>query len=452
MSATSTPVGKGVARCFHLATLFLFCSALIACGKGGDEPEDEGVLLGILVSPQDVIVPLGGDVQLFATGLYDDRSSRDLTAFVQWTSSSPDVVLVSNKLDQEGVLEGAKAGEAKIEAVMQGIGSVPVRVIVTDADLVGLSLEPSDIVLEKGQTLQLSATAAYSDGSRGDATTQVRWVTSDGTVATLESNGILEAVGQGEAEIHAKLGDLSSGTVPVTVVNSGKADLYVADLTLEPGEGGFTANVRIGNKGTAAATGFFIDLFVDPSSTPTAGDVGDQYGMIEYIAAGEAASATFTFTVDDGVHELAVLVDSDDFVEEKKESNNTAQESVTVGGGSSETGPNLTITYFDYVVSGDTVYYFVDITNAGGEAVADFFVDLFFDSISPPELFDDGEEWIHVESLAAGATTYADFTVTTETLEEVCTYCWSWVMVDGYDEVDETDETDNIEGSITVTY
>jgi len=451
MSATSTQYGKRVARSFGLAALFLFCVALLGCSKG-DDPEDEGVLLGILVSPQDVIVPLGGDVQLFATGLYDDRSSRDLTSFVEWKSSSPEVVRVSNELDQEGLLRGSRAGTAEIEALMNGVKSVPVSVMVTDADLVGLSIEPNDVSLEKGQTLQLSAIAAYSDGSRGDATTQVRWVTSDGTVATLESTGILEAVGQGSAEIHAKLNETSSAPVPVAVINAGEPDLYVEDLTLEPGDDGFTASVRVGNKGTAAATGFFIDLFLNPSSTPTAGDLGDQYGMIEYIAAGSSASGTFTFSVQDGTHELAVLVDSDQVVDELKESNNSATETVTVGGSTSDTGPNLTISYFDFTVSGDTVYYFVDITNNGGEDVGPFFVDLFFDSISPPELYEDGEKWTNVDSLAAGATTYADFTVPTEELEEVCTYCWSWVMVDGYDQVEETDEGDNVEGSITVTY
>jgi hypothetical protein len=451
MSATKGHGLKRVARFSRLATLFLFCTALAACGKGTDS-EEEGVLLGILVSPQDVIVPLGGDVQLYATGLYDDRSSRDLTAFVEWRSSEMGVVEVSNQLDKEGVLHGSTTGQAQIEAVMYGIVSVPVRVMVTDADLVGLTLEPNSISLEKGQTLQLAAVAAYSDGGRGDATTQVRWVTSDGTVATLSASGILEAVGKGDAEIYAKMGDVTSAIVPVEVINSGVADLYVQDLTLEPGDGGFTASVRIGNKGTAAATGFFIDLFLNPSSSPKMGDLGDKYGMVEYIAPGESAAGTFTFDVADGTHNLVVLIDSEQSVEESNNGNNWESESVTVGGSAANSGPNLTVSYFDYTVSGDTVYYFVDITNTGGEDVGEFLVDLFFDNISPPKLYDDGEEWVSVDSLGAGETTYADFSIPVSDLEDVCTYCWSWVMVDGYDQVVETDENDNVEGSITVSY
>jgi len=441
----------GVARWKRLATLLLFCGSFLACGKGGDNPEEEGVLLGILVSPQDAIVPLGGDVQLYATGLYDDRSSRDLTSVVEWQSTEPGVVKVSNSLDKEGILEGAAAGQAEVAAFLDGVASVPVRVTVTSAELVGLDIEPNEISLEKGQTLQLTAKASYSDGTRGDASTQVRWVTSDGTIVTLERSGLLEAVGQGSAEIHAILDETSSTMVPVSVVNAGEPDLYIEDLSLEAGGDGFTASVRVGNKGTAAATGFFLDLFLNPSQTPSSGDYGDDYTTLEYVAPGESVSATFNVQVADGTHEVVAAVDLDDWVSELSETNNSKQAEVVVGG-QSTVGPNLTISYFEYAVYNDIVYYFVDITNTGGEDVGPFFVDLFYDSISPPDLYEDGEGWTKVDSLAAGETEYADFTVSTSELAEVCSYCWSWVMVDGYDNVTETNEDDNVEGSLTVSY
>jgi len=451
MSANSTQYWMGVARWKRLATLLLFCGSLLACGKGSEEPGDDGVLLGILVSPQDAIVPLGGDVQLYATGLYDDRSSRDLTAVVEWRSTEPSVVEVSNSLDKEGVLIGSGAGQAEVAAFLGGVASVPVRVTVTTAELVGLDIEPNEISLEKGQTLQLVAKASYSDGTRGDASTQVRWVTSDGTVATLERSGLLEAVGQGSAEIHAILDETSSAMVPVSVINAGEPDLYIEDLSLEAADDGFTASVRVGNKGTAAATGFFLDLFLNPSQTPKSGDYGDDYTTLEYVAPGESVSATFSFQVSDGTHQLVAAVDLDNWVPELSENNNSKQAEVVVGG-QSTVGPNLTISYFDYAVYNDTVYYFVDITNTGGEDVGPFFVDLFYDSISPPALYDDGDEWTKVEALAAGETAYADFIVSSSDLEEVCSFCWSWLMVDGYDNVSETNEDDNVEGSLTVSY
>ena len=88
----------------------------------------------------------------------------------------------------------------------------------------------------------------------------------------------------------------------------------------------------------------------------------------------------------------------------------------------------------------------------GGEAVGGFYVDLFYDSISPPSTQEDGDQWTLVEGLGAGETTYADFYVPVSTLEDVCTYCWSWVTVDSYEDIAETNENDNVEGSITVSY
>ena len=434
----------------NIAALLLFCMALFGCKGAGDSEEGEGGLLGILVSPQDVIVPLGGEVQLYATGIYDDRSSRDLTSVVQWTSTDEAVIEVSNRLDAEGEAVAVTAGEASVEAKVDGVVSVPVRVLVTDAELVSISLEPDAIQLDEGQTLQLSAQASYSDGSRGDATTQVRWVTGDGTVVTLERSGLLEAVGPGETTIYASLDGLESPRVEVKVSNSGKADLAVQDFTLEPGEEGFTVSLRVKNQGTAAATGFFVDLFLNPSQTPGPGDVGEQYDIIEYVGPGESVSSTFTFEVEPGDHSVTVVIDSDAYVPESNESNNQASGMVTVG--SSTIGPNLTVTYFSFQATTDTVYYFVDVTNTGGEDVGTFYVDLFYDSISPPAVQEDGDQWTQVESLGAGKTTYADFYVPVSTLEEICSYCWSWVTVDSYEEVDETNEQDNVEGSITVSY
>ena len=448
MSAGSSLARGGVATL--LAALLLFCSALVGC-SGSEEPgEEEAVLLGILVSPQDVIVPLGGDLQLYATGIYDDRSSRDLTSVVQWESTNASVIEVSNRLDEEGAAKALTAGEASVEATLDGVVSVPVRLMVTDAELVSISLEPDAIQLEKGQTLQLTAQAAYSDGTRGDATTQVRWVTADGTVATLERSGLLEAVGAGETTIHASLDGLESSKVEVQVVSSGQADLSVQDLTLEPGEDGFTVSLRIKNQGTAAATGFFVDLFVNPYQTPGPGDMGELYDIIEYVGPGESTTVTFTVEIEPGDHSVTVVLDSDGYVTESNESNNQATGVVTVG--SSTVGPNLTVTYFSYQATSDMVYYFVDVTNTGGEDVGSFYVDLFYDSISPPSTKEDGDQWTQVVSLGAGETTYADFYVPVSSLEQVCSYCWSWVTVDSYEEISETNENDNVEGSITVSY
>ena len=150
--------------------------------------------------------------------------------------------------------------------------------------------------------------------------------------------------------------------------------------------------------------------------------------------------------ITDGYHEIYILADSEDTVDESNESNNGFLGSITASSGGGDSGPNLEITYFDYSSTAGTLYYFVDVTNTGGEDVGQFYVDLFVDSSSEPVLYDDGDDYTTVDSLAAGATVYADFTFESED----CYYCESWVMIDGYDYVEETDETDNVDGPIYV--
>lgn len=65
-------------------------------------------------------------------------------------------------------------------------------------------------------TLQLSAFAQFSDGSVQDVTTQVAWTSSNGSVATVDAAGLVQAVGNGSAEIRATLEGIV-GTFPLNV-------------------------------------------------------------------------------------------------------------------------------------------------------------------------------------------------------------------------------------------
>jgi hypothetical protein len=433
----------------NISAFLAFAMLVIGCGGAADDTAEPGELIGILVSPENVIVPVGEEVQMIATGLYDNRVTRDITSAVEWSSSDRSTVDVKNDLDSEGVMVGKASGEATVEAQFDGLRSASVRVTVTSAALVGLSIEPSSVSVESGQSIQLSATAAYTDGTRGDASTQVRWITSDGAVAQVSSVGVLSGVSNGTADVHVKLDDIESEPISVSVIESAQADLYISSIELEPGVGDATLNLSIGNKGNGSASDFWVDIFVDPPTAPVVGDLGELYTGAGYLGAGETVDGSFQITLSEGSHEIYVILDTDDFIDESDENNNIASAVVTIGG-STTVGPNLTISYFDYLVDSYSVYYFVDITNTGGEDVGPFFVDVYYNESQAPALYTDGEQWIEVASLAAGETTYADFLIDSSEVSAVCSTCKSWVLIDGYDNVSETNESDNTEGPITV--
>ena len=90
----------------------------------GDGPGD-GDILGIVVTPDEVIVPVGTTVQLEALGLNTDRQTLDLTDAVDWSSSAPSIAAVSNDMSEEGVLRGMSAGTSVIVADFDGVQSAP---------------------------------------------------------------------------------------------------------------------------------------------------------------------------------------------------------------------------------------------------------------------------------------------------------------------------------------
>jgi len=401
-------------------------------------------LLGILVSPETVILPVGDTVQLTATGLLEDRSTIDLTHVAEWQTTDSAIVAISGGFDEEGIISGAAVGTAYVRATLQGVNSVVAEVAVTNAALMGLAVEPTEVTIEAGAEVQLVATAVYSDGSRADSSAQVRWITADSAVARIESGGRLVASGTGTTAIRAQWEEVLSNDVPITVLTSARADLKFTDGIVEGGNDSFTTVVTLSNTGSGGATNFYIDLFLNPSSQPTSGDYGDEWQLVDYLGPSESVDLTLSKdSVSTGEHDIVMTVDLDDEVDESNESNNSYELSVEVG--YSDGGPNLTVTTFEAILDEEGTYYVVDISNTGSEDVGLFYVDLYTDQLSAPEVGEDGDRYLEVDGLKAGETESTDFYI-----ESPCDGCWSWIFVDSYDNVAETNETDNIEGPLSV--
>ena len=67
-----------------------------------------------------------------------------------------------------------------------------------------------------GMTLQLSANGSYSDGTNSNLTSQATWKTSDSTIATISSSGLLTALKQGSVSVTAAMGGVT-GSASITV-------------------------------------------------------------------------------------------------------------------------------------------------------------------------------------------------------------------------------------------
>jgi len=418
-------------------------SLLLLAGCKGDQPELEG-LVGILVTPDPVVLPVGGSTQLTATGLLEDRDSVDMTNLVTWRSPDASVASVGSGMDQEGVLTGHVAGSAGVFASYEGLSSPSIVVTVTDAELLRLTVSPDAIIAATGDEIQMAAEAGFSDGSSGDVSGQVRWITDDGGVAQLASGGLLTAAGAGSTEIMAEWDGVSSESVPVTVSGAaaGDPDLSISALTASAAGGVVDLTVQVTNNGAGSAGAFWVDVWADPTSTPSVGSIGDDYLLLSYLGPSQSESLSFQIYASDSVY---VLVDTNDDVEESNESNNAGSAQVSSGGSGGSGGPDLVIPYFDYLADESSIYYLVEIANQGDSSAESFYVDVFIDENDEPAFGTDGDDYVLISSISAGESTYAEFYIDTW-----CHWCWSWAVSDSLDWIVESNESNNASGPLDV--
>ena len=152
--------GDGVCMRFTALIFVQVLFLLMGFGTGCDSdlsPVDSGFdnedVIGILISPEKVILPLGESVQLTATGLLENRTSRDLTPYVTWLTADASIAGVSNGLDQEGQVTGKAIGGTLVRAKLDEVTSTDVQIEVTEAELVGLAIEPKSITVQEGQSV-----------------------------------------------------------------------------------------------------------------------------------------------------------------------------------------------------------------------------------------------------------------------------------------------------------
>ena len=239
---------------------------------------------GLRLSETSLHLNKGEEHMLKATIQPGDATEKS----VQWTSSDPSVVSVS----QDGLVTAVGGGKATITASAGGISatcSVDVNVPATS-----ISLNAGLLSLAKGTSAVLTATVLPDDAM--DKT--VRWSSDNPAVASVDQNGKVTAVEVGRAKITASVGDVSAScsvlciAVPVSAVVLDKTSLSLAKGSAET----LTATVS-----PADATDKTVRW---SSDNPSVASV-DQHGLVTAVNTGEATitaaagdiSATCTISV-----------------------------------------------------------------------------------------------------------------------------------------------------------
>jgi subtilisin family serine protease len=103
--------------------------------------------------------------------------------------------------------------------------------------LTSIALGPAVITVARGATLQLSAIGSYSDGSGADLSASATWTSSDATVATVSSTGLLTGIGNGATRIQAASGGVA-GTRDASVTGPAATTVAVTPATADIIAGG----------------------------------------------------------------------------------------------------------------------------------------------------------------------------------------------------------------------
>ncbi|MYA77808.1 MAG: hypothetical protein F4132_03860 [Gemmatimonadetes bacterium] len=169
---------------------------------------------------------IGDTLQLTAVVL-DQRENAMMDVTLTWSSGDEAVATV----DENGLVTAVDNGMAEITAQAgDAMGTAAISVSQVPANI-SIEVDADDTTLtEIGQTLQLMV--SVSDANEEPISDpEVTWMSSDEAVVTVDEDGLIEAVGNGMADVMAASGDVSD-MVSITVMDPD------ADADGEEGEEG----------------------------------------------------------------------------------------------------------------------------------------------------------------------------------------------------------------------
>jgi uncharacterized delta-60 repeat protein len=208
-------------------------------------------------------IPVGITEHFWATGIYTDGTSQDITTQVNWSSSNPSVA----QIDSNGLATTLAVGTTTITATSGSIsGSITVTVTSATVSSISVITTPFNPNMPVGITQQFSALGIYTDGTSHDITPQVTWSSSDPSVAQVDSNGQATAKATGSTTITATSGSISGSTT--LTVNPATLS-FIAIIS----NGNGVANVNVGATdpttnnwivGTTTSKDGYYEIFVAP--------------------------------------------------------------------------------------------------------------------------------------------------------------------------------------------
>ncbi|NMH89495.1 Ig-like domain-containing protein [Flavivirga algicola] len=324
----------------------------------------------VSIQPRTVTIRPGETFQLNALISPADATKKIVT----WSSANTDFVTVNG----QGLVKGIKA-ENIVVTVETFDGGFTDNIIVSVAgdpidgepdtiDVTGVSVLPASATLEVGETAQLTGSVIPFN-----ATVQaVTWSSSDINVATVNTTGLVTAVGEGTAIITGTTlsgGKTDTSTITVTDGGSNPSPVSVTGVSVSPTAGTLNVGQTLNLNETVLPSNA-TNKAVTWSSNNIGVATVNADGLVTAVALG---SATITVTTQDGSFPASAFITvnnnipppDDEIVIEAESFNNTSGTFNDAGFGGPGLGANATANTINFVNSGDWVEYTINVGTAG---------------------------------------------------------------------------------------
>ena len=173
-------------------------------GQSNDVSISVKALTGLVISPSSATLAIAESQQLSVTGLYSDNSNEVLDTLVTWESSDSSIANISTS----GVVLAVSGGTSSITASLGEVSEI-VQITVLQ-DLGSITITPITSTLKVSETVQLTATNIFPNGTTQDITSLVSWSVANSEVFEVSDTGLVTALSTGTAAVSATYEGLST--------------------------------------------------------------------------------------------------------------------------------------------------------------------------------------------------------------------------------------------------
>jgi uncharacterized protein YjdB len=195
--------------------------------------------------------------QLIVTGIYSDAATQNLTSSATWSVADAAVLNVSSA----GLVTALSAGTTIVTVVYEGL---TIERSIAIKALVDLRISPPSLTLAIASSQQLSVTGTYTDDSVEDVESLVTWQSSDSSVATISTSGVVIAISAGTTSVTASLQGVSEA-IQVTVLPN-LVSLSINDVS---------SNLKVSDTFQLIVTGTYSDASTQNLTASAAWSVAD---------------------------------------------------------------------------------------------------------------------------------------------------------------------------------